>query len=159
MENKPTVSSQPFSIQASVEGHRLRSEAQMPRMNLLSWGQAVFSEDANSSADPTLWPEKLAEAQVSSEPATDSEDDIDMKIAGFGPDYIASVCVRDHWEQSTRTNELGVWIVFAQQLPVMRILAMFLRSAAAISLMDHDQQLMSSRRCSVKSCHRSGGNG
>jgi hypothetical protein len=86
-------------VQAVVESHRPRSEAQMKRMNLLAWGIAVFRRDANSTADASLWPAKLAEAQECVSAETESEDAGDIKLEGSGPDYIASICVRDHWDE------------------------------------------------------------
>jgi hypothetical protein len=68
-------------------------------MDLLSWGVAVFRSDANSSADPSLWSEKLAEAQAGAAAYTDLEDPLEIKVAGFGPDYVAAICVRDHWDE------------------------------------------------------------
>jgi hypothetical protein len=85
-------------IRAVVESHRPRLEAQMKRTNLLFWGHAVFTRDANSSADPTVWPEKLAEAQVLVEEAEHGIA-IDEGIDDCGPDYVAAVCIRDHWDK------------------------------------------------------------
>jgi hypothetical protein len=86
-------------VQAVVEDHQRRSEAQLKGMRLLNWSSAVFRRDSNFPADPSLWSEKLAEAQACVATETESEDPTDRIIAGSGPDYVASVCVRDHWEQ------------------------------------------------------------
>jgi hypothetical protein len=86
-------------VQAVVERHRPRSEAQVRRMNLLAWGIAVFRRDTNSAADASLWPAKLAEAQECVAAETESQDALDLKLEGSGPDYIASICIRDHWDE------------------------------------------------------------
>ena len=92
--------SEPASdIQAVVERHRPRSEAQMRRMNLLNWGRTVFMPSAGASADPILWRDKLAEAQACEAAETESADAIEIRLERSGPDYVAAVCVRDHWNE------------------------------------------------------------
>jgi hypothetical protein len=71
----------------------------MKRMNLLRWGVAVFGFDATSSADPGLWLEKLDQAQAATAAATESEDPVQIRIERSGPDYVAAICIRDHWDE------------------------------------------------------------
>src|SRR5260370_2277556 len=86
-------------IRAVIERHRPRSEAHLKRMDLLSWGAAVFRSDVNSSADPSLWSEKLGQAQAETAAATESEDPIEIIIENSGPDYVEAICGRDHSDE------------------------------------------------------------
>ena len=98
--------SEPASdIQAVLEQHRPGSEAQMNRWNLLGWGRAVFTRDASSFADPSLWREKLAQAQESAAAEREAEDAIERKLADAAPDYVAAVCGRDHWDQLSEEQQ------------------------------------------------------
>jgi hypothetical protein len=71
----------------------------MKRWNLLDWGRAVFTRDATSSADPSLWREKLAQVQESGASEAELEDGIEITLDRSGPDYVAAICVRDHWDE------------------------------------------------------------
>jgi hypothetical protein len=93
------ASEPPSDIQAVVERHLPRSEAQMRPMSLLNWGRAVFMPSAGSSADPILWRDKLAEAEACQAAETESADAFEMRLERSGPDYVAAVCVRDHWNE------------------------------------------------------------
>ena len=63
------------------------------RISLQMWGIKVFEGDLQSSYDPTLWKLKLGEAR---EYSNHREKD---QFANSGPEFVATVCVRDHFEE------------------------------------------------------------
>ena len=83
-------------IQAVVEQDRPHLEAHTKRMNLLGWGRSVFTRDASYSVDPSLWFEKLDEAQKCL---------AEERLDGRGSQYIALVCIQDHWKELSEDQQ------------------------------------------------------
>jgi hypothetical protein len=68
------------------------------RISLLMWGMKIFSREDEANYDPAHWKMRLQEA-IEMPEDTESED-------GFGPgrggpEYVASVCIRDHLDELT----------------------------------------------------------
>jgi hypothetical protein len=87
-------------VQAVLDAHSPRQQAFEERMRLVSWGVGVFRRENKSQADPSVWRERLLEAQkIHEELSRDagSEDEIGRRMAAAGPAYLAAVLARDHW--------------------------------------------------------------
>ncbi len=63
------------------------------RLGLQMWGIKVFEGDNQRNYDPSLWKSKLQEARDTSQ-SRDQE-----PLGGSGPDFVAAVCIRDHFEE------------------------------------------------------------
>lgn len=62
------------------------------RLGLLNWGIGVFRGEQNGTHNPAQWRQCLAEARAAS--------GIDEHELGRGgPEYVAAVSIRDHWEE------------------------------------------------------------
>jgi hypothetical protein len=79
-------------VQAMVDVGAARSSAMNTRLGLLMWGIKVFERDT-ATYDPTLWQEKLGEAQRMDRSAQHADG------SQHAPGLIAAVCVRDHWDE------------------------------------------------------------
>ncbi|TSA32164.1 MAG: hypothetical protein D4R65_10010 [Verrucomicrobiaceae bacterium] len=65
------------------------------RMGLFVWGMGVFTGQNQIANPPSIWREKLAAARA----LLPEEDDTPRMMRGSGRPHIASVCIRDHWEE------------------------------------------------------------
>ena len=79
-------------VQAMVEESAAQHELSNARLAVLMWGIKIYEND-NSTHDPSLWRENLTKAQ-----SIDREVE-DPLESHNGPGYVASVCVRDHWDE------------------------------------------------------------
>ncbi len=68
------------------------------RISLLMWGMKVFSREDEANYDPAHWRTRLQEALELPE---DSESEDGFGPGRGGPEYIASVCIRDHFDELT----------------------------------------------------------
>ena len=86
-----------------------QSNAQMQIMNskagLLIWGIKAFERNEEAAEDSTQWGQRLREARSAVE-NIDAEEDEYLREA---PSIVASVCVRDHWEEMSADEQ--VWCV------------------------------------------------
>ena len=86
-----------------------QSNAQMQIMNskagLLIWGIKAFERNEEAAEDSTQWGQRLREARSAVE-NIDAEEDEYLREA---PGIVASVCVRDHWEEMSADEQ--VWCV------------------------------------------------
>ena len=87
-----------------------QSNVQMQIMNartgLLMWGINAFDSGEENAQDTSQWRQRLREARSTAVEDNDAEEDeFFREAAGF----IASVCVRDHWEEMSEDDQ--VWCV------------------------------------------------
>ncbi len=80
-------------VQAMVDEHAAQSSAMAARLGILMWGIKVFERE-NGNYDPSLWRQKLADAQT-----MDREAEQQYDSSRNGPGFVAAVCVRDHWDE------------------------------------------------------------
>jgi len=66
-------------------------------MDLLTWGQLIFSGEHKDDAYRDKWREKLGAAQALLRRGYGSADDRVPAVGG--PGYVAAVCIRDHWSE------------------------------------------------------------
>jgi hypothetical protein len=64
------------------------------RLSLLNWGIAVFRGEQDTTHNPAQWRQRLAEARAAS--GADEHE-----LGRGGPEYMAAVSIRDHWEEMT----------------------------------------------------------
>jgi hypothetical protein len=79
-----------------------RFDAMNARLGLQMWAYKVFNRD-HASCDPSLWRQRLLEAQ-----APDSEEDSPTTgpdMAAGGPGTGAAICIRDHWEEISASEQ------------------------------------------------------
>jgi len=62
------------------------------------WGVNVFSREEEAKYDPTQWKARLQEAMQSDSEAVG---DYDMEPGRDGPEFVAAVCIRDHFDGLT----------------------------------------------------------
>ncbi|MGH7865128.1 MAG: AAA family ATPase, partial [Candidatus Binataceae bacterium] len=79
-------------VQAMVDEGTARVATMNARLGVLMWGLQSFRGEA-VKYDPSQWSARLAEAQAMDR-ETDNEDG-----ARHGPGFVASVCIRDHWDE------------------------------------------------------------
>ena len=70
-----------------------RFQAINANLGLLQWGRSIFDGETNTAHDPAQWRQKLEEAQA----GEDSSEEDDFYRGGT--EFVAAVCVRDHWEE------------------------------------------------------------
>ncbi|MER2512256.1 MAG: ATP-binding protein [Nitrosomonas ureae] len=83
-------------VQAIVDRHAPVRARQEEDMGLLFWGKSAWERDTRKEVDITVWQARLSEARERA-----SKPQVDEDFMRDGPGLIASVCVRDHWEELT----------------------------------------------------------
>jgi hypothetical protein len=71
-------------------------QAMNARLILQIWGLMAFRGESDPGYDPALWRARLGEARAAQEPGQVADD---YDPARGGPELIAAVCARDHWEE------------------------------------------------------------
>jgi hypothetical protein len=79
-------------VQAMVDEGAARFAAMNARLGVFMWGLQAFRRE-DGRHDPAQWAAMLAEAR-----ATDRETD-HQDGSRHGPGFVATVCVRDHWDE------------------------------------------------------------
>ena len=75
------------------------------KAGLLIWGIKAFERNEEAAQDASQWRQRLREARNTVEENEAEEDEFFREAPGF----IASVCVRDHWEEMSEDEQ--VWCV------------------------------------------------
>ena len=85
----------PGDVESDLQKMMRHNTAQLQSINaqseILNWGLKVFERDEGATYDPEQWREKLRKAR------TTTNSDLDW--GRDGPGFVASVCVRDHWNE------------------------------------------------------------
>lgn len=81
-------------VQQMVDTSTSQFEA-MTRLGLLMWGIKVFGREEVSKYDPAQWRERLAHALN----ANSTDEEHDVSLGRGGPEFVASVCIRDHFDE------------------------------------------------------------
>lgn len=84
-------------------------------LSLAMWALHVFDRDEATAYDPAIWHQQLTKAQG---PRSDKVDNDHLGVGQSGPGIVAAVCVRDHWEEMTATEQ--DWCVETVCTAVMR---------------------------------------
>jgi hypothetical protein len=84
-------------------------------LNLMMWALHVFERDEVASYDPEIWHQQLANAQQAVEKSRDTED---LDAGRSGPGIVAAVCIRDHWNQMSDSEQ--EWCVQKACAEIMR---------------------------------------
>src|SRR4029079_3674923 len=71
------------------------------RLGLLMWGLKVFGHEEAMTYDPAQWRKRLQEARTTG--AWDSGGE-EHELGRGGPGFVAAVCVRAHWRETSRTK-------------------------------------------------------
>jgi hypothetical protein len=82
-------------LQEFVRPTASRNEAMNASLGLLNWGMNVFECDLSRGYDPGEWRERLALARGGIPVA----DEVVREFSGDGAGFVATVCVRDHWDE------------------------------------------------------------
>lgn len=99
------ASTPPPELQEMIDAKKPQRDAWETAMNLVVWGQSVFTGKSQHSIDPKQWKAKLAAAQTQLVSASGFTDEVHASIAAAGPAYIAAVCIRDHWAELSDTEQ------------------------------------------------------
>ena len=98
--NEPEHDLREMMDQSSAQWQTTKAKAE-----LLMWGIKTFERNEEAAQDATQWRQRLREARNAIEDNDAEEDEFFREAAGF----IASVCVRDHWEEMSEDDQ--VWCV------------------------------------------------
>src|SRR5690606_26148253 len=79
-------------IQQLIDGSTKKMREMNARLGVYMWGLQVFRRE-DGSADPTQWREKLASAKGMDRTVEHPDN------SRNAPGFVASVCVRDHWDE------------------------------------------------------------
>jgi hypothetical protein len=99
----------PEDVQKMIDRHQPRTRKFMEGMRLSNWGMGVFEQDGRQSVNPEQWREMLQAARRHDIDKGEMEDDVEVTLQASGPEYIASVCIRDHWNELSADER--VWCV------------------------------------------------
>jgi hypothetical protein len=83
-------------VKEMVDQSAARLQAVTARQGLLMWGLKVFGNEEGTTYDPAQWRPRLQEAQAAG--LWDGNGEEHNWNRG-GPGFIATVCIRDHWEE------------------------------------------------------------
>ena len=92
-------------VEEMVERSTRASAVINARISLLMWGMKVFSREDPNSFDPSDWSARLDAARQS----IDGDADESNQPGEGGPAYVASVCIRDHFDELT--EEDAAWCI------------------------------------------------
>ncbi|MFC1597782.1 hypothetical protein ACFL5Q_07615 [Planctomycetota bacterium] len=93
-------------VQQMMDASQADHEATDAQLTVLMWGVKVFSREDEGQYDPSLWRTRLEEAR--SLEASVTEEDTHALGRG-GPEHVASVCIRDHFDEMTQEEQ--TWCV------------------------------------------------
>lgn len=82
-------------VQALVDEGAEHTSTMNARLGLLMWGLHAFQRQSGKY-DPVQWSARLAEAQSMDREAGEQD------FSRYGPGLVASVCIRDRWEEMTQ---------------------------------------------------------
>lgn len=83
-------------VKKMVDQSTAQFQAMSARLGLLMWGWKVFDYEEDMTYDPAQWRQRLQEARIAGiGHGSGGEHD----PGRGGPGFVASVCVRDHWEE------------------------------------------------------------
>jgi hypothetical protein len=82
-------------VQQMIHMHTSQFEAMNDRLGLLMWGIKAFGGEEGSTYNPAQWRERLAHARD----ATSMDGEHEPITGRGGPESVASVCIRDHFEE------------------------------------------------------------
>ena len=81
-------------VKEMVEQNAPWLQAINARLGPLQWGRSIFDGETSTTHDPAQWRQRLEEAHAVGE---ESGEDYDFYRGGA--EFVAAVCVRDHWEE------------------------------------------------------------
>jgi conflict system STAND superfamily ATPase len=81
-------------VQQMVDQNATKFAGVNARIAVLMWGLKVFGHEQGQ--DPSRWKEVLAQARALN---VSDLDEMEMASSGRGPNVVAAVCVRDHWDE------------------------------------------------------------
>jgi len=93
-------------IQVMLDRDAPAETAEHNAMSLFMWGVGVFQRTAPTSA-AAEWRERLTSARSTQPVESDATEPSGVQFLDRGIEFVAAVCVRDHWEELT--NEERDW--------------------------------------------------
>ncbi|MBN2005803.1 MAG: AAA family ATPase [Anaerolineae bacterium] len=82
-------------IKEMIDQKTARFQAMEAKLGLLLWGTKIFDYEEDVTYAATQWQQRLQEAQTSYSECVSNEG---YDSSREGPGFVATVCVRDHWE-------------------------------------------------------------
>jgi len=95
----------PAELQRLRDDAKPLHESREAVMGLWMWGVTVFRREQKDNVEPGDWREKLALAQAQLAQPNFNEDEMHLVSGQAGPAYIAAVCVRDHWDDLSESEQ------------------------------------------------------
>ncbi len=92
-------------IKEMVDQSAAQFQAMNARLDLTNWGFKVYCHEEGEKYDPGQWRQRLQEARV----AEGDHGTEDHGLGRGGPGFVAAVCVRDHWEETS--DDERIWCV------------------------------------------------
>lgn len=85
-------------VQQMIDANQEDYQAMNARLAVLMWGIKVFAREDAAQYDPSLWRHQLEACRAAK--GTDAEEG-EADIGRGGPEHVASVCIRDHYDELT----------------------------------------------------------
>lgn len=82
-------------VQEMVNQNTTRQAATNVRLSLFVWAKKIYDHETNDTYDPALWRIKLDEARK----LDSTSDDSNALFQDGWRGYVATVCIRDHWNE------------------------------------------------------------